>query len=213
MPPYCKKCPYNEYCEDTQLDEDICPMGYVPKTGSEKGKSKKKKEEEFLDPTIVLKIGKNAYHNNEYERAIKSYNKILELLPDNQEAQFLKKRTEYIITELSGEMKAKKKKKKRKKGEEEDDSSPLSLGHEPSIKVGHSQVIYKDSVKDVPLEGKEILTVRDSTTEKKGIAKAISIRTHGNVFKKRGTEVVIGVVIAFLVLLVIVLFLTGYLKF
>jgi hypothetical protein len=211
MPPYCKKCPYNEYCEDTQVSEDICPMGYVPKSGSESGRSRKKKEEEPLDPTVVLKIGKDAYHSNDYERAIKSYNKILELLPDDQEAQFLKKRTEYIITELSGEMKAKKKKKK--KGEEEDESSPISLGHEPSIKVGHSKVVYKDSVKNVPLEGKEVLTVKDSTTEKKGIAKAISIRTEGNILKKRGTEVVIGVVIAFLVLLVVLLFLTGYLKF
>jgi tetratricopeptide (TPR) repeat protein len=208
MPPYCKTCPYNKYCENTHISEAICPMGYVPKSGAKPKKRGRKTEEEPLDPGILLLIGRSYNSEGEYELALKCFNKVLELGPDNQETQFLKKRTEYILSQVSGKIELEDK----PITEYDDDGSPLTLPSEPSIKVGHSKAIYYDSVRKVPLKGKKVLTVKDSDKEKKGISKAISIRTHGSILKKRGTEVVIGVVIAFLVLLVILLFLTGHLR-
>lgn len=209
MPPYCKTCPYNEYCENNYVPEAICPMGYIPSSGSNTLKTISGTAEEPLDPEVLTKIGKTAYNNDEYERAIKSYNKILEVDPTNQEAPFLKKRTEYILAELSSD----KDLEEKLETEYEDKGSPLTLVQEPSIKVGHSEVVYYDSVNKVPLESKDVLTVRDATREKRGIAKSISIRTHGSLVKKKGTEIIIGFVMAFLVFLVILLFLTGHLKF
>jgi len=209
MPPYCKTCPYNEFCENKSVSEAICPMGYVPASGSATLKTIKGTAEEPLEPGILIHIGKTAYNNDDYEQALKAYNKVLEVDPANQEAQFLKKRTEYIISELSNKFELEEK----PVSEYEDKGSPLTLAQEPSIKVGHQQAVYYDSVRKVPLESKEVLTVKDSTTQKKGLSKAISIRTHGNIMKKKGTEVIIGVVIAFLVLLVVLLFLTGHLRF
>jgi hypothetical protein len=209
MPPYCKTCPYNEFCENKNVSEALCPMGYVPTSGSNTLKTISGTAEEPLDPEVLIKIGKTAYNNDEYEQALKSYSKVLEVDPTHQEAQFLKKRTEYIIAELSRDIEAGEK----PETEHEDKGSPLTLVQEPSIKVGHSEVVYYDSVKKVPLESKDVLTVRDATREKRGIAKSISIRTHGSIMKKKGTEIIIGFVMAFLVFMVIMLFLTGHLKF
>lgn len=211
MPPYCRICPYNSICDENCFSEDICPMGYVPAAKSETMKTMSGTSGEPLDLAILLKIGKTAYNDSEYERAIRCYEKILEIDPDNQEATFLKKRTEYIISELSGEKKLGQ--ELGTGGEGDDSGTPLTLTQEPAIRVGHSKPVYYDSVSKYPPEAKEVFTVQDSESEKRGISKRISIRTHGSIVKKKGVEVVIALVIAILVILVIGLFLTGFLRF
>jgi tetratricopeptide (TPR) repeat protein len=209
MPPYCRTCPYNSICDEKSFSEDLCPMGYVPAVRSETMKTMAGSADEQLDIEILKKIGKNAYNDSDYERAIRCYDKILEVDPSNQEATFLKKRTEYIISELSGANEL----NQRPEGEGADTGTPLTLAQEPAIHVGHSKPVYYNSVLDHTSESKEVFTVQDSDRDKDGISKRISIRTHGSIVKKKGVEVVIALVIAILVILVIGLFLTGFLQF
>lgn len=211
MPPYCRTCPYNSICDENCFSEDICPMDYVPAAKSKTMKTMSGTAEELLDIDILKKIGKNAYNDSEYERAIKCYNKILEVDPGNQEATFLKKRTEYILSELSGENELGQELETEGKGA--DSGTPLTLTQEPAIRVGHSKPVYYESVSKYPPEAKEVFTVQDSESEKRGISKRISIRTHGSIVKKKGVEIVVALVITILVILVIGLFLTGFLQF
>ncbi len=209
MPPYCRTCPYNSICDEKFFCEDLCPIGYVPAVRSETMKTMSGSADEPLDIEILKKIGKNAYNNNEYERAIRCYDKILEVDPLNQEATFLKKRTEYILSELSGENELDQ--GPETEGEGADTGTPLALAQEPAIHVGHSKPVYYDSVSKYPPDSKEVFTVQDSDRDKDGISKKISIRTHGSLLKKKGAKVIIAIVILWLVALVVLLWQAGYL--
>ena len=208
MPPYCRTCPYNTFCDERSFAEDLCPIGYVPSVKSDTMKNLSGTADEPLDIEILIKSGKNAYNNDDYERAIKCYEKILEIEPTNQEAGFLKKRTEFIISELSG---TNEDEKQELSPEAMNRGTPLTLPQEPAIHVGHSKALYYDSVSRLPTESKEVFTVHDTDHQKDSISKQISIKTHGSVLKKKGIKVIFAIVMVWLIAVVVLLWIKGYL--
>jgi tetratricopeptide (TPR) repeat protein len=102
MPTYCHSCPYNKFCKNYYVEKPSCPHGYSPvnqdtavlKSTMKLGESR---AGSILRPEILIKIGKAAANNSDYETASECYEKALNIDSNNTEAAFLLKRTKYIV--------------------------------------------------------------------------------------------------------------------
>ncbi len=102
MPTYCHSCPYNKFCKGLYIDKPSCPHGYSPVSSEDSGIKAIAREigqrpGSILRAEILIRIGKAAANNNDYETATECYEKALTINPKNTEAAFLLKRTKYIV--------------------------------------------------------------------------------------------------------------------
>jgi len=200
-------------------------MGYEP-LGA--GQSLKKPAESEGDgstttiyqPEILLKIAKAAMNKNDYQTATETYEKILENNPNHQEAQFLLKRVKYMASEETSEGK-KKKPKQKSKQKPKVEKKPEMRGVLPIQQVEKLKIKPKQQYKiDPHIIGPETDKVygleEDEEKEEKeleDISRHVARRTKGSVMKRRGTTVALLLAIAIIVMIIVGLFLFGFLDY
>lgn len=225
MPAYCGSCPFNKFCKDVYIQDPTCPMGYRP-VGLDK-KSKKKADIDangrtgyVLDPAILLKIGKAAMNRNDFETSVACYEKALEIDPNNAEASFLLRRTQFMLKDDS-ELET--------DDTEEPTEEELESEEKPSGMLPHQQTIKSIQIKPkqkaeinpniISEPSEKVYQVQMEETEeeqkeKEYVSKHMAIRSKASVMKsKKGTYVVLTLVVAMILMIVFALWVFGFLDF
>jgi len=196
-------------------------MGYSPvklETKPSTGVIKDSEEYSSLvyQPRILLNIAKWAMNRNDYQTSINCYEKILELQPTDREAAFLLKRARFMM----GDTEAFKKKyfdttKSTSKAEPKETKSYILPQQQKITKL---QIKPKQQFKvDPSIIGKKpekVYGVEEDEEEelKEEVSKHVAIRSKGSVLKKKGTMIAFGLALAIIIMIVIGLYLFGFLQ-
>lgn len=221
MPDYCHSCHYNKFCKDHYISSPTCPMGYSPiklETKPSMGVSTGSEEYSSLvyQPKILLNIAKWAMNRNDYQTSINCYEKILELQPTDREAAFLLKRARFMMGDTEAF--------KKKYFDTTQSTSKAEPKETKSYILPQQQKITKLQIKprqqfrvDPNIIGKKPekvygVEVDEEEELKEEVSKHVAIRSKGSVLKKKGTMIAFGLSLAIIIMIVIGLYLFGFLQ-
>lgn len=220
MPDYCHSCQYNKFCQDHYISNPTCPMGYSPVKLETKPATGAKDSEEsssqVYQPKILLNIAKWSMNRNDYQTSINCYEKILKLQPNDREAEFLLKRARFMM----GDTEAFKKKyvdTKHSTGKAESKETKSFILPQQQ-KITKLQIKPRQHFKvDPNILGKKTekvygVEVDEEEELKEEVSKHVAIRSKGSVLKKKGTMIAFGLSLAIIIMIVIGLYLFGFLQ-
>ncbi|WP_455393265.1 tetratricopeptide repeat protein [[Eubacterium] cellulosolvens] len=225
MPDYCRSCHYNKFCKNAYVSNPTCPMGYSP-VGREPKKGTLQKDmittSQVYKPEILLKIGKTAINKNDYNTAIECYQKLLEVKPNDPEANFLLRRAKYMAEGKDTESLAKSKKKEvATEAEEEGDEKPAPKGSailpiQQFKRISIRPEQHYEVNRDLIGPGSEkVYGVEEDEDEKEmeKVSRTVAIRSKRSVLKEKGTLVAVALAITIIIMIVIGLWAFGFLNF
>lgn len=222
MPDYCNSCPYNKYCKGLYISVPTCPMGHSP-VGSKAAPegadgAPDEKSKHVLKTEILLKIAKTSMNRNDYQNAVECYEKVLSISPDNTEASFLLKRAKYMVSGKSDSGAV----------SEESTATKKEIESEPDKKsfgmLAQQQQIQKVQIKPkqqfeinpniIGPETDKVYGVEkvENVEELEDVSKHVAIRSKGSVLRKRGVLIAFGLSIAIIVMIVVGLYMFGFLQ-
>jgi len=209
------------FCKGTYVKDPTCPMGYKP-VGQGPSITDDKKVDELsghvFQTPVLLKIAKSAMNKNDYNSSIECYEKILELKPNDPEASFLLKRAKFMVTEKSNQPE-KAAKLKRASESSKQKSKKMPDGMLAQQQIGKIQIKPKQQFKvDPHIIGPESDKVYHADEdveekEKEEVSKHVAIKSKGSYVKKKGTTVALLLAIAIIIMIVVGLWLFGFLEF